>query len=128
MTATPIAASGLAQLLRLASPMLPVGAYAYSQAMEVDLIIILNRNLRGNLGRAIVSRQCRDSGCSQECQANQRPQPSGSMIVLSLIYFVCFHFVFVCGADAPVCCACVFMFEKRSTSSRRTVGPKSLLE
>src|SRR6185436_6120 len=34
MTATPIAASGLAQLLRLASPMLPVGAYAYSQGME----------------------------------------------------------------------------------------------
>jgi len=34
MTATPIAASVLAQLLRLASPMLPVGAYAYSQAME----------------------------------------------------------------------------------------------
>src|SRR4051812_50079253 len=34
MTAVPIASAGLAQVLRLASPMLPVGAYAYSQAVE----------------------------------------------------------------------------------------------
>jgi len=34
MTTIPIAGSALPQLLRLASPMLPVGAYAYSQAME----------------------------------------------------------------------------------------------
>src|SRR3954470_2343613 len=34
MTVMPIAGTSLAQLLRLASPMLPVGAYAYSQAME----------------------------------------------------------------------------------------------
>jgi len=34
MTALPIAGSALPQLLRLASPMLPVGAYAYSQGME----------------------------------------------------------------------------------------------
>jgi urease accessory protein len=34
MTAVPIASGGLAQVLRLASPMLPVGAYAYSQAVE----------------------------------------------------------------------------------------------
>jgi urease accessory protein len=34
MTALPIAGTALPQLLRLASPMLPVGAYAYSQGME----------------------------------------------------------------------------------------------
>ena len=34
MSSLPIAGSALAQLLRLASPMLPVGAYAYSQGME----------------------------------------------------------------------------------------------
>jgi urease accessory protein len=34
MNALPIAGTALAQLLRLASPMLPVGAYAYSQGME----------------------------------------------------------------------------------------------
>jgi urease accessory protein len=34
MTALPIGGSALPQLLRLASPMLPVGAYAYSQGME----------------------------------------------------------------------------------------------
>ena len=34
MTALPIGGTALPQLLRLASPMLPVGAYAYSQAME----------------------------------------------------------------------------------------------
>jgi urease accessory protein len=34
MKAMPDPATALAQLLRLASPMLPVGAYAYSQAME----------------------------------------------------------------------------------------------
>jgi len=34
MTTIPIAGNELPQLLRLASPMLPVGAYAYSQAME----------------------------------------------------------------------------------------------
>ncbi|HEX4986311.1 MAG TPA: urease accessory UreF family protein, partial [Burkholderiales bacterium] len=34
MSAAPIAGAALAQLLRLASPMLPVGAYAYSQGME----------------------------------------------------------------------------------------------
>jgi urease accessory protein len=34
MTTLPIAGSALPQLLRLCSPMLPVGAYAYSQAME----------------------------------------------------------------------------------------------
>ena len=34
MTALPIGGTALPQLLRLASPMLPVGAYAYSQGME----------------------------------------------------------------------------------------------
>ena len=34
MSPLPIARSALPQLLRLASPMLPVGAYAYSQGME----------------------------------------------------------------------------------------------
>ncbi|HVY05364.1 MAG TPA: urease accessory protein UreF [Burkholderiales bacterium] len=34
MNARPIAGTALPQLLRLASPMLPVGAYAYSQGME----------------------------------------------------------------------------------------------
>jgi urease accessory protein len=34
MSAVPIGATALPQLLRLASPMLPVGAYAYSQGME----------------------------------------------------------------------------------------------
>jgi urease accessory protein len=34
MSPLPIAGSSLVQLLRLASPMLPVGAYAYSQGME----------------------------------------------------------------------------------------------
>jgi urease accessory protein len=34
MSALPIAGTALPQLLRLASPMLPVGAYAYSQGME----------------------------------------------------------------------------------------------
>jgi urease accessory protein len=34
MSAFPIAGAALPQLLRLASPMLPVGAYAYSQGME----------------------------------------------------------------------------------------------
>jgi len=34
MTTLPIAGTALPQLLRLASPMLPVGAYAYSQGME----------------------------------------------------------------------------------------------
>ena len=34
MTVMPIAGTSLAQLLRLTSPMLPVGAFAYSQAME----------------------------------------------------------------------------------------------
>ncbi|MEO8158718.1 MAG: urease accessory protein UreF [Betaproteobacteria bacterium] len=34
MSPLPIAGTGLPQLLRLASPMLPVGAYAYSQGME----------------------------------------------------------------------------------------------
>ncbi len=34
MNALPIAGTALPQLLRLASPMLPVGAYAYSQGME----------------------------------------------------------------------------------------------
>jgi len=34
VTALPIAGTALPQLLRLASPMLPVGAYAYSQGME----------------------------------------------------------------------------------------------
>ena len=34
MTPLPIAGTALPQLLRLASPMLPVGAYAYSQGME----------------------------------------------------------------------------------------------
>jgi urease accessory protein len=34
MTALPLAGTALPQLLRLASPMLPVGAYAYSQGME----------------------------------------------------------------------------------------------
>jgi len=34
MTAMPIRGTALPQLLRLASPMLPVGAYAYSQGME----------------------------------------------------------------------------------------------
>src|SRR5258708_40218812 len=34
MIALPIAGVALPQLLRLASPMLPVGAYAYSQGME----------------------------------------------------------------------------------------------
>jgi urease accessory protein len=34
MNAMPSPATAIAQLLRLASPMLPVGAYAYSQAME----------------------------------------------------------------------------------------------
>lgn len=34
MTGTVISGTGLAQLLRLASPMLPVGAYSYSQGLE----------------------------------------------------------------------------------------------
>jgi urease accessory protein len=34
MSAVPIGGTALPQLLRLASPMLPVGAYAYSQGME----------------------------------------------------------------------------------------------
>ena len=34
MSVSPISAKAMAQLLRLASPMLPVGAYAYSQGME----------------------------------------------------------------------------------------------
>jgi urease accessory protein len=34
VTALPIAGTALPQLLRLASPMLPVGAYAYSQGLE----------------------------------------------------------------------------------------------
>ena len=34
MSVSPIPGAGLPQLLRLASPMLPVGAYAYSQGME----------------------------------------------------------------------------------------------
>jgi len=34
MSTLPIAGTALPQLLRLASPMLPVGAYAYSQGME----------------------------------------------------------------------------------------------
>ena len=46
MTTLPIAGTALPQLLRLASPMLPVGAYAYSQGMEwaVDEGVIADEN------------------------------------------------------------------------------------